>query len=144
MYSVLIFLHVASALLLGTYLVLPLVSGRLTDLSGPAREGFVMMLLNYLRAGHFALIGVLLTGGGLIGLAGSRPSVLWMVTAVLLVFVIGGVIGNINKGLKKLLAADKTGAGIAGHARDVKVSGWIAAVAIVAAILIMTNPGLLS
>ncbi|TNJ67243.1 hypothetical protein FE784_06795 [Paenibacillus hemerocallicola] len=144
MYNALIFLHVTSALLLGTYVLFPLVSGRLTDLSGPAREGFVMMLLNYLRAGHFALIGVLLTGGGMIGLAGTRPSVLWMVTAVALVIVIGGVIGNINKGLKKLLAAGKAGSDIAGHARDIKISGWIAAGAIVAAILIMTNPGLLS
>ncbi|MDF2713952.1 MAG: hypothetical protein K0R28_877 [Paenibacillus sp.] len=144
MYNLLIFLHVTSALLLGTYVLLPFVSSRLTELSDPAREGFVMMLLNYLRAGHFALIGVLLTGGGMIGLAGARPSVLWMVTAVVLVFVIGGVIGNINKGLKKLLAAVQAGTSITGHARDVKVSGWLAAVAIVAAILIMTNPGLLS
>lgn len=82
MFQFLLYLHVLSAILMGAYLVMPFLSGKLASLSGSAQYGFLNVLSGFNRAGQFALILAFLTGGYMVG-KGSY-SVLWMVLAVVL------------------------------------------------------------
>ncbi|UJF34741.1 hypothetical protein [Paenibacillus hexagrammi] len=141
MYNVMIFLHVVSALLLGAYVVFPFLAGRAASLSGAAQESFVGLLSSFNRVGQFALIVAFITGGAMIHEAG--PSVPWMIVAVVLLLIIGAMTGMMGARLKKLLKAGKSGGNTSADAAKVKVYSWIAAIAVVAAVLIMTNPAIL-
>ncbi|MFC4618917.1 hypothetical protein ACFO4N_09270 [Camelliibacillus cellulosilyticus] len=144
MFNLLIFLHVASALLLGCYLLLPFLINRLTTATGQALESCIGLLLILTRASHVALIVLLLTGGGMISQLGTMPSLLWISLALVLLVIIGGVIGMISKRLKQLRAAAKEDQLKAKHIEKMKIYSWVAALAVIVAILIMTNPNLLS
>jgi len=143
MYSVMIFLHVVSALLLGAYVVFPFLVGRAATLSGAAQESFVGLLRSFNRVGQFALIVAFLTGGAMISQIEPRPSVAWMVLAIVLLLIIGAMTGMMGARMKKLIAAGQAGGSTAADAAKVKSFSWIAAIATIVAVLIMTNPQLL-
>lgn len=142
MYQVMIFLHVLSALLLGVYVVFPFIVGRAASLTGAALEGFVGLLSTLNRVGQFSLIVTFITGGAMVSKVDA--SVLWMVLAVVLLLIVGAVTGMIGGRLKKLVANAKAGNSPATDAAKVKTFSWIAAVAVVIAILFMTNPQILA
>ncbi|MDD9265904.1 hypothetical protein ACFPES_02545 [Paenibacillus sp. GCM10023248] len=142
MYQVMIFLHVISALLLGAYVVFPFIAGRAASLSGAALEGFMGLLSSLNRVGQFSLIVTFITGGAMVSKV--EVSVLWMIIAVVLLLIVGAVTGMIGGRIKKLVANSKAGANTATDAAKIKTFSWIAAVAVIIAILIMTNPQLLA
>jgi hypothetical protein len=141
MYNVMIFLHVVSALLLGSYVVLPFLVGRAASLSGAAQESFVGVLRSFNRVGQFALIVAFITGGALI--SSVKPSVAWMITATVLLLIIGALSGMIGARSKKLIAAAKASSSTASDVAKIKAFSWIAAIAVILAVLIMTNRQLL-
>ncbi|MCD1258910.1 hypothetical protein B5M42_008680 [Paenibacillus athensensis] len=140
MNNVLLFLHVLSALLLGSYVVFPFVAGRAASLSGAAQTGFLGLLSTLNRIGQFSLIVVFLTGGGMIH--AYEPPVSWMITAVVLLLIIGAVTGMMGSRIKKALTASKAGGSISADAGKVRTYSWIAAIAVIAAIFVMTNSSL--
>ncbi|MCY9663038.1 hypothetical protein P5G65_28670 [Paenibacillus chondroitinus] len=142
MYQVMIFLHVLSALLLGVYVVFPFIVGRAATLTGAALEGFMGLLSTLNRVGQFSLIVTFITGGAMVSKV--EVSVLWMVLAVVLLLIVGAVTGMIGGRIKKLAANAKAGNNTATDAAKIKTFSWIAAVAVVVAILFMTNPQILA
>ncbi|TXK84208.1 hypothetical protein [Paenibacillus sp. N3.4] len=144
MYQVMIFLHVVSALLLGVYVVFPFVVGRAAALSGAAQESFAGLLSTFNRIGQFSLIVTFLTGGAMISQVDPKPSILWMTLAVILLLIVGALTGMIGGRLKKLIANSKAGKSAAADAAKIKAFSWIAAVAVIVAVLFMTNPQLLA
>ncbi|MGG1514536.1 hypothetical protein ABE504_03925 [Paenibacillus oryzisoli] len=143
MYQVMIFLHVLSALLLGAYVVFPFVVGRAASLSGAALQGFAGLLSSLNRVGQFALIVAFLSGGAMVSQIDPMPSGLWMGLAVVLLLIVGAVTGMIGSRIKKLVKNSQSGQSTAPDAAKIKTFSWIAAVAVVLAILIMTNPQIL-
>ncbi|MBP1963653.1 hypothetical protein [Paenibacillus aceris] len=142
MYQVMIFLHVISALLLGAYVVFPFIVGRAATLTGAALEGFAGLLSTLNRVGQFSLIVTFITGGAMVSKV--DVSVLWMVLAIVLLLIVGAMTGMIGGRIKKLIANAKAGNSTATDAAKIKSFSWIAAVAVVVAILFMTNPQLLA
>lgn len=144
MYPVMIFLHVISALFLGAYVVFPFLVGRAAALSGAAQESFVGVLSTFNRFGQIALIVTFLSGGAMVSQVDPMPSALWMALAVVLLLIVGAVTGMIGGRIKKLIANSKAGKSTATDAAKIKTFSWIAAIAVIVAVLIMTNPQLLS
>lgn len=144
MYQVMIFLHVISALLLGVYVVFPFLVGRTAALSGAAQESFVGVLATFNRVAQFSLIVTFLTGGAMVSQVDPMPSVLWMISSVVLLLIVGAITGMIGGRIKKLIANSKAGKNTALDAAKIKTFSWIAAIAVIVAILIMTNPQLLA
>jgi hypothetical protein len=144
MYPVMIFLHVVSALLLGAYVMFPFLVGRAATLSGAAQESFVGVIATINRIGQFSLIVTFLTGGAMISQVDPKPSVLWMISSIVLLLIVGAIQGMIGGRIKKLIANSKAGKSTASDAAKIKTFSWIAAVAVIVAVLIMTNPQLLS
>lgn len=144
MYPVMIFLHVVSALLLGAYVMFPFLVGRAATLSGAAQESFVGVIASINRIGQFSLIVTFLTGGAMVSQVDPMPSVLWMISSIVLLLIVGAITGMIGGRIKKLIANSKAGKSTASDAAKIKSFSWIAAVAVILAVLIMTNPQLLS
>lgn len=144
MYPVMIFLHVVSALLLGAYVMFPFLVGRAATLSGAAQESFVGVIASINRIGQFSLIVTFLTGGAMVSQVDPMPSVLWMISSIVLLLIVGAITGMIGGRIKKLIANSKAGKSTASDASKIKTFSWIAAVAVIVAVLIMTNPQLLS
>lgn len=144
MYPVMIFLHVVSALLLGAYVMFPFLVGRAATLSGAAQESFVGLIAYINRIGQFSLIVTFLTGGAMVSQVDPMPSMLWMISSIVLLLIVGAITGMIGGRIKKLIANSKAGKSTASDAAKIKSFSWIAAVAVILAVLIMTNPQLLS
>ncbi|NEW07754.1 hypothetical protein GK047_17270 [Paenibacillus sp. SYP-B3998] len=142
MYSVMIFLHVVSALFLGCYVLFPFLTGRAATLSGAAQESFVGLLRSFNRVGQYAAIVAFITGGALI--SKTKPSVLWMILAIVLLLIIVALSGMMGGRMKKLIVAAKAGKDTASDVAKIKTFSWIAAIAVIVAVLIMTNPQLLA
>ncbi|MFB5193075.1 hypothetical protein [Alicyclobacillus fastidiosus] len=139
MLHALVFLHVFSALLLGSFLALPLMIRRLETISNTERHGYVKALNSFTRVGHYALILLLLTGGGLIFSSTNKPSTLWVLAALILLLMISAFIGMISVNLKKL-AGNKLETALAiRHVRRISNYSWITAVSIIIAVIVMTN-----
>lgn len=66
MYQILVFVHVISALLLGSFLVLPWVIKTIYSRSGDEFIGDLRMALIFLRSGHYALIFLMISGGWMV------------------------------------------------------------------------------
>ncbi|OPH46773.1 hypothetical protein BC351_12590 [Paenibacillus ferrarius] len=144
MLQVMIFLHVISALLLGVYVVFPFIVGRAAALSGAAQESFAGLLSTFNRIGQYSLIVTFLTGGAMVSQIDPRPSVLWMALSVVLLLIVAALTGMMGGRIKKLIASGKAGKSTAADAAKIKAFSWIAAVAVILAILFMTNPQLLN
>ena len=141
MWSIMLFLHVIGATLLGFYFVLPFLSGRIASLSGAAQQSFVGLLRTLNRVGQFTLIAALVTGGSMIHLAGVSPA--WMAASIVLLLALGALTGMMGARMKKLLAASQAGSSTSADAGKVGMFSWIAAVLLLAVIYLMTNPGVI-
>ncbi|MDR6552919.1 hypothetical protein [Paenibacillus qinlingensis] len=143
MYQVMIFLHVISALMLGSYVVFPFIVGRAASLSGAGQESFMGLLSTMNRVGQFSLIVTFLSGGAMVSQIDPMPSALWMAVAVILLVIVGAVTGMIGGRIKKLKANSAAGKSTATDAAKIKTFSWIASISVILAILVMTNPQIL-
>ncbi|CAN7674899.1 hypothetical protein LJR153_005317 [Paenibacillus sp. LjRoot153] len=139
---VMLFLHVISALLLGSYVVFPFIVGRAAGLSGAGQESFMGLLSTLNRIGQFSLIVTFISGGAMVS-EGSFSG-LWMALAIILLVIVGAVTGMIGGRIKKLRANSAAGKSTSADAAKIKTFSWIAFVAVILAIVIMTNPQILA
>ncbi|KRF03596.1 hypothetical protein ASG89_02175 [Paenibacillus sp. Soil766] len=139
---VMLFLHVISALLLGSYVVFPFIVGRAASLSGAGQESFMGLLSTINRIGQFALIVTFISGGAMV--SEGNFSGLWMALAIILLVIVGAVTGMIGGRIKKLRANSAAGINTAADAAKIKTFSWIASIAVILAIVIMTNPQILA
>ncbi|MGG3572646.1 hypothetical protein ABES80_09200 [Bacillus gobiensis] len=144
MFQLLLFLHVTSALFLGSYLVLPWLMKQRYLRSGDEFKGFLQSVLKFTRSAHYALIGLLITGFLMIVLRSAFPSVLWITIAIGLLLGIGAMIGMIDKKFKQILKSDHPKQLMSDQARTLNLYSWMAFFFILASIVIMTNPRLLA
>jgi hypothetical protein len=143
MNHILIFLHVLSALLLGAFIIVPFIVKRLNTLSSLEQAELSGTLLILVKVGEIALIGLLLTGGGMISEFSEMPSSLWMTVSGILLLIIGALLGMMHGKLKVLSASNQDQNKTNGYRKKLQVYSWITMVAVLLAILVMTNPQLL-
>ncbi|WP_159881586.1 hypothetical protein [Paenibacillus puerhi] len=123
MWNVLIYLHVLSAILMGIYLVLPFLVGRVDKLqSGASKVGFLNVLFTTNRVGQFSLILAFLTGGYMVGK--GDYSVLWMVLSVVLFLALAALTGIMGKRIR-LAVSESSGGLVAAQL------GWIKTLALI-------------
>lgn len=144
MYSLFVFLHVLGALFLGSFLVLPFAIHNLYSRTGKELMASLHTILSFTRAGHYALIVLFLTGGGLVMGYSAFPSILWVVIAGLFLIVIGGLIGMIGKELKHIYFEEKPAERLLERMAKLKGYSWLTGLTIVAALFVMTNRQLFS
>lgn len=142
MYSSLVFVHVASALLLGSFLAFPFVLPSLLTRAGKELKLAVQLVTGFVRVSHYALILLVITGGWMVIGFAVYPSLMWVVLSLLLLLVIGALIGMIQKNLKRILHEKETELALSQLKTKLKTLGWISFVCIIAVVFIMTNRGL--
>jgi hypothetical protein len=140
MESIMLFLHVVSAVLLGSYLLVPFLSGRAAALSGIEQQSQVSLLITLNRIGQFSLVVALITGGAMIHSAGV--AVLWMILTVILFLALGAASGILGVNLKKMLVASKEESSTSIPASKVQTFSWISGIVLLLLIYIMTHPTL--
>lgn len=144
MYSILVFVHVVSSLFLGTYLALPLVINAIFSRSGTELKPVLKTILSFTRAGHYALILLVISGGWMVISYASYPSILWVILSMLLLIAIGGLIGMINKNIRQILIAEDPKKKLADNISTLKWYGWLNTIFVITALFIMTNRSLFS
>lgn len=140
MYQLLIFIHVISALFLGSFLVLPWVMKKISSRSGDEFIGFLRMALSFLRTGHYSLIFLLISGGWMVTGYSAFPSILWVIIAVALLLLMGAMMGMIHKTFKGTMMSEHPRNHFTENLTKLRVMSWVMFVTIAMAVLIMTNP----
>ncbi len=113
MLKFILFLHVLGAVSMGFYLLLPLLTFRISSFSKQVQEGYVQALVKVNRIGQIFLIVQFLTGGYLIGKykESSSISTAWIIVVIVLFIAIAaftGMMGGPLKRIVKNLQAGKT------------------------------------
>ncbi|MGF7015753.1 hypothetical protein [Ornithinibacillus bavariensis] len=142
MYSILLFVHVLSSLFLGTFLALPFVMNTLFSRTGDELKALIRTVLNFTQGGHYALIFLTISGGSMIMVYRSYPSKLWVVLAIVLLLMISGMVGMIQKNMKRIIGSENPEELVANHRLTLKRFAWLISLFIIAAIFIMTNRSL--
>lgn len=129
-------LHIISSVLMGIFLTMPLLTGRIASLSGPALSGFTGVLHAANRAASYALIIAFLTGGYLVGNAGL--SVLWMIVVFVLFLALAAFSGILGKRLRVVTEQSRSGGQAnAGDLSKIKTFALISAIAYLLILVLM-------
>jgi len=140
MLQVLLYLHVLSAILMGIYLVLPFLVGRVDKLqSGAAKVGFLNVLFATNRVGQFSLILAFLTGGYMV--SKGDYSVLWMALAVVLFLALAALTGIMGKRMR-LAVGEASGTSVAAQLGSIKTLSLINGVVFFLIVTMMKFPNL--
>ena len=78
------------------------------------------MIAKINRIGQFSLIVTFLTGGAMVSQVDPMPSVLWMISSIVLLLIVGAIMGMIGGRIKKLIANSKAGKSTASDAAKIK------------------------
>ncbi|WP_340002605.1 DUF2269 family protein [Oceanobacillus sp. FSL K6-0127] len=139
MYSILVFIHVISAFLLGSFLILPLMYKSLAKRAGDELKASLKTIHHYTRFGHYALILLFISGGWMVIGYSSYPSMLWVLLSLTLLLLIGAVIGMISKRLKTITHAENAEKALQENISKLKTFGWLTFTLVIIAAFIMTN-----
>jgi hypothetical protein len=141
MYSIMIFFHVISAVLMGSLLVFPFFSGKAAALEGPEQISYVSLLITLNRINQYALVVAFLTGGAMIsGVQGL--TVAWMVTSFILFLAVAATSGIMGANLKKMVAANKASTSTSPAASKVQTFSWLSGILLLLILYVMTHPAL--
>lgn len=140
MYSIMIFFHVISALLMGCFLVFPFLSGKAAALEGQEQISYVSLLTMLNRIAQFALVVSFLTGGAMISKV--SVSVPWMIVATVLFLAVAATSGIMGANLKKILVANKAAVSTSAAASKVQTFSWLSGILLLLIIYVMTHPAL--
>jgi hypothetical protein len=140
MLQVILYLHVVSAILMGAYLAMPFLVGRLASLSGSAQVGFLQVLFSLNRVGQIALVFAFLTGGYMV--SKGDYSVLWMALSVVLLLALGAISGIMGKKMRQALK-DVSGSSIGGQLGAIKTLSLVMGILFFVMITIMNFPNYL-
>lgn len=144
MYWFLVFLHVISAVFLGSFLALPFTIQSLAARTEDKLKMSVNTVLYFTRFGHYALILLFLSGGGMVIGYGSYPSMLWVTLSTIILIVIGGLMGVISKRMKLMKHTESLEEALQENLPKLKILSWVTFVLIIIAVFIMTNRQLFS
>ncbi|MBP1989486.1 hypothetical protein [Paenibacillus eucommiae] len=142
MYSIMIFIHVISAVLMGSYLVFPFLAGRAAALTGQEQASYTGLLITLNRVGQFSLIVAFITGGAMISKV--DVSVIWMIVAIVLLIAIGATTGIMGSNLKRLIVANKEVSTTSVAASKVQTLSWVSGIILLVILYVMTHPMLFS
>lgn len=142
MFSIMIFIHVISAVLMGSFLVFPFFSGRAASLEGQEQLSYVSLLITLNRVAQFALVVAFLTGGAMLSNKEISISVPWMITAIILFLAVAAASGIMGANLKKIVAANKAAASSSAAASKVQSFSWISAIVLLLVLYVMTHPAM--
>jgi len=142
MYQLLVFIHVISALFLGSFLVLPWAIKLISSQSDEEFIGFLRMALSFLRSGHYVLIFLIISGGWMVAVYSVFPSTLRVITAVALLLLMGAIMGMIHKIFKGSIESDHPRKQFAENLTKLRTISWVMSLTITIAVIIMTNPNI--
>jgi hypothetical protein len=143
MYSLLLLVHVISAVLLGSYLTLP---WQIKKTANIPRDNLVLrinFIQSYTRAGHYSLILLLVSGGLMIVIYSAFPSVIWVVVSCTTLLFISAFMGMIKKKLRQIKNSEKPEDLLKKNYKVLSIFSWALFVCILFALIIMTNPSIL-
>ena len=144
MYSFILFGHVVSALFLGCFLAFPLAINTLFSRTSNELMTSLKTILAFTRAGHYALVLIMVSGGWMTIGYSSYPSMFWVTLSTLILILIGGLIGMVNKNIKHIIFANDSKKALLENMLKLKWYGWITFFSILIAVFIMTNRSLFS
>ncbi|MGN7403091.1 hypothetical protein ACTHO0_24875 [Cytobacillus praedii] len=144
MYSFLVFIHVVSALFLGSFLSLPFIIHIIFSRMANELKTVLNTTLSFMRAGHYALVLLMFSGGWMSFGYSSYPSILWAGIAIVLLVLIGGTIGMTHRNLKRIILSKYPEKKLAENVSTLKWYSWITFLFIMAAVFTMTNRSLFS
>lgn len=145
MQDFIVFLHVLGAVGMGFYLIFPFLTMKISSLNKQAQEGYVQALVTANRFGQFLLILQLLTGGYLIGKDEADVySTVWMITAIVLLVLVGAFGGMLGGPLKRIANATQTGAGTEKDISKITMFSILLAVVLLAIVVLMVYPSILA
>ncbi|MCJ7841624.1 hypothetical protein MUB24_12095 [Lederbergia sp. NSJ-179] len=144
MYSFLVFLHVVSSFVLGSFISLPFIINTISSRTGNELKTVLQTISSFMRAGHYALVLLSISGGWMIFAYSSYPSVLWIGMAIVLVVLMGGSIGMNHTNLKRIIVSKYPEKEVLENMPKLRLYSWITFLFIIAAVFIMTNRRLFS
>ncbi|WP_062052529.1 hypothetical protein [Bacillus sp. JCM 19034] len=144
MYSLILFVHVVSALFLGCFLAFPLAINTLFSRTSNELITSLKTILAFTRAGHYALVLIMVSGGWMVIGYSSYPSKYWVTLSTFILILIGGLIGMVNKNIKQIIFANDSKQALLENMVKLKWYGWITFISILTAVFVMTNRSLFS
>jgi hypothetical protein len=144
MYSFLVFIHVVSALFLGSFLSLPFIIHTIFSRMGNELKTVLNTTLSFMRAGHYALVLLMFSGGWMSFRYSSYPLILWAGITIVLLVLIGGTIAMTHRNLKRIILSKYPEKKLAENVSTLKLYSWITFLFIMAAVFTMTNRSLFS
>ncbi|MDH5162743.1 hypothetical protein [Heyndrickxia oleronia] len=144
MYSFIVFVHVLSAVFLGSFLAYPFIWNSFVSQLNKDILVVPKVIMSYIRFGHYALVLLLISGACLVIYYSTYPSVLWVVIAIALLVLIGGLLGMIHKKLKGINLGGFSDKELIVKLLSLKRDSIIMSLLILVAIFIMTNRSLFS
>ncbi|WP_127572582.1 hypothetical protein [Paenibacillus xylaniclasticus] len=131
-------LHVIGATGMGIYLLMPVLIGQTTKLTGAGQEGLSAGLHSANRIAQYFLVLQLLTGGYMMSQADYTP--LWMSLITVVFLAIAAVSGIMGKPLKLIGQSIKEGQSATSHISKARVLSFIVLLLYVVVIILMKNP----
>lgn len=144
MYSFILFVHVVSAMFLGCFLAFPLIIHTFISRTSHELITSLKTVLAFTRAGHYALVLVMVSGGWMVIGYASYPSLFWAIGSILILILIGGLIGMMHKNIKQIIFAEDSKKTLLENRLKLKWHGWLIFFSILIAVFIMTNRSLFS
>jgi uncharacterized membrane protein len=140
MLTLISFLHLLGAIVMGYYLLVPVVIGRAAALAGDARKGFIGALRVLNTIAQFVLIVQLLTGGYL--MEQGDYSIAWMAATLVLFLLIGAFSGMMGRPMKRIMQSsvnlDSSDLG------RIRLFSILVAISYLLIVIIMSDPTLLA
>lgn len=143
MYHLLLLVHVISAVLLGSYLTLPWQIKKMLTIPRDNLVLCINFIQSYIRAGHYSLLLLLVSGGLMIVINSAFPSIIWVVISFTTLLFIGAFMGIIKKKLRQIKDSEKTEDLLKRNFKVLSMFSWALFVCIIFALIIMTNPSIL-
>ncbi|MWC28677.1 hypothetical protein [Paenibacillus sp. MMS18-CY102] len=136
--NIMLLLHVIGATGMGVYLLMPVLVGKVTKLTGAGQEGLAAGLHTANRIAQYFLIVQLLTGGYLMSQNDYTP--LWMALVTIGFLAIAALGGIMGKPLKLIGTSISEGHSAAAHISKARALSIIILIIYVVILYFMVNP----
>lgn len=135
-----LFLHLLGSIVMGFYLLLPFVVGKVARISGDTRKGYLSALKLINTIAQFVLIVQFLTGGYL--MSHGDYSVAWMVATTVLIILIGAFSGMLGRPMKRIINASVDSS--SSDVNRIRLFSILVAISYLLIVIIMADPTILA
>lgn len=135
-----LFLHLLGSIVMGFYLLLPFVVGKVERISGDTRKGYLSALKLINTIAQFVLIVQFLTGGYL--MSHGDYSVAWMVATTVLIILIGAFSGMLGRPMKRIINASVDSS--SSDVNRIRLFSILVAISYLLIVIIMADPTILA